>query len=116
MCTGLLHFFRFPHISFGCNSSFITLISKVINPLLINDYRPIILVGVQYKVIAMTLSLHLTKVVDYVVSTEQLTFIKGWYILDGHLVVNEVVDWCRWRKKKVMVFKVDFEKTYGPLS
>ncbi|GJZ94578.1 hypothetical protein Tco_1446191 [Tanacetum coccineum] len=36
-------------MSFGSNSAFITLIPKVHNPLIIKDYRPISLIGLQYK-------------------------------------------------------------------
>lgn len=67
----VLHFFQYPCIPSGCNSSFITLIPKVVNHLLIKDYRPITLIGIQYKVIAKLLALRLAKVVDSMVSMEQ---------------------------------------------
>ncbi len=34
----------------GCNASFITLVSKVANPVGLKDWRPISLVGSQYKI------------------------------------------------------------------
>nr|GEY57951.1 RNA-directed DNA polymerase, eukaryota, reverse transcriptase zinc-binding domain protein [Tanacetum cinerariifolium] len=40
----------------GCNSSFITLISKVKNPILVSDFRPISLLGAQYKIVAKILA------------------------------------------------------------
>nr|GEU72270.1 RNA-directed DNA polymerase, eukaryota, reverse transcriptase zinc-binding domain protein [Tanacetum cinerariifolium] len=36
-------------------------------------------------------------------------------ILDGPLILNEVIDWYRKRKKKLMIFKVDFEKAFDSL-
>lgn len=45
------------------NSSFITLIPKKANPLLIEEYQPISLIGGPYKVVAMVLSNRITKVV-----------------------------------------------------
>nr|GEZ78612.1 RNA-directed DNA polymerase, eukaryota [Tanacetum cinerariifolium] len=31
-------------------------------------------------------------------------------ILDGHFILNEVLQWCKSRKKQALIFKVDFEK------
>nr|XP_043639112.1 uncharacterized protein LOC122610185 [Erigeron canadensis] len=82
----------FYHCAFippGCNSSFITLIPKVQNPVLISDYHPISLIGLQYKIIAKLLATRLANVIDSVVSSEQTAFIKD---------------------------KIDFAKAYDSLS
>nr|GEX81695.1 putative ribonuclease H protein At1g65750 family [Tanacetum cinerariifolium] len=50
-------------LPFGCNASFITLIPKVCNPMFVKDYRPISLIGVQYKIISKLLALRLVQVV-----------------------------------------------------
>nr|GEV37027.1 RNA-directed DNA polymerase, eukaryota, reverse transcriptase zinc-binding domain protein [Tanacetum cinerariifolium] len=42
-------------------------------------------------------------------------FIFGFYrrqILDGPFILNEIVHWCKNKKKQSMFFKVDFEKAY----
>nr|GEV49138.1 putative RNA-directed DNA polymerase, eukaryota, reverse transcriptase zinc-binding domain protein [Tanacetum cinerariifolium] len=99
-------FFVTGFIPTGCNSSFITLIPKVINPMGVSDYRPISLIGIQYKIIAKVLALRLAKVVDSIVSLEQTAFVKGRQILDGPMLVNEVLAWMmefmhfpiQWRK------------------
>ncbi|XP_052621760.1 uncharacterized protein LOC128127336 [Lactuca sativa] len=36
----------------------------------------------------------------------------GHQILDDPLMVNEIIDWCKNHKKKLMVLKVDFEKAF----
>ncbi|KAL4583477.1 hypothetical protein LXL04_008050 [Taraxacum kok-saghyz] len=87
-------FFSGAFIPSGCNASFITLIPKLPNPLGINNYRPISLIRIQYKIVAKILALQLTKVVDSVVGDEQTAFVKGRQILDGPLMVNELVNWC----------------------
>ncbi|GJW83284.1 RNA-directed DNA polymerase, eukaryota, reverse transcriptase zinc-binding domain protein [Tanacetum coccineum] len=33
-------------------------------------------------------------------------------ILDGPFILNEIMQWCRRRKKQSLIFKVDFEKAY----
>ncbi|GJU33576.1 hypothetical protein Tco_1181930 [Tanacetum coccineum] len=43
----------------GCNSSFIILIPEIYSPMRVNDYRPISLIGIQYKIIAKMLALRL---------------------------------------------------------
>ncbi|GJY12022.1 RNA-directed DNA polymerase, eukaryota, reverse transcriptase zinc-binding domain protein [Tanacetum coccineum] len=100
----------------GSNSSFITLVPKVSNPVNIKDFRPISLIGIHYKIIAKLLANRLSKVVGKVVSHEQSAFIKDRQILDGPLILSEVIDWYKKRKKKMMLFKVDFEKAFDTVS
>ncbi|GKB45483.1 putative RNA-directed DNA polymerase, eukaryota, reverse transcriptase zinc-binding domain protein [Tanacetum coccineum] len=100
----------------GVNSSFFTLIPKVSNPLYIKDYRPISLIGFQYKIVAKILANRLSKVIDSIVSPEQSAFIVGRQILDGPLILSKVIDWYKKRKKKMLLFKVDFEKAFDSVS
>ena len=51
-----------------------------------------------------------------VVDKTKTTFIKGRSILDGSLIVNEVIVWTKHKKKKLMIFKVDFEKAFNDLN
>ncbi|GKD16529.1 RNA-directed DNA polymerase, eukaryota, partial [Tanacetum coccineum] len=76
----------------GSNSSFITLIPKVSNPILITDFRPISLIGIHYKIIAKVLANRLSRVINKIISPEQTTFIAGRQILDGPLILSEVID------------------------
>ncbi|GJV25153.1 putative RNA-directed DNA polymerase [Tanacetum coccineum] len=72
------------HIPRVCNSSFITLVPKVDDPLVIGDFRPISLIGCQYKIIAKVLANRNSK--------------------------------AKKHKKRLMFFKVDFEKAFDSLS
>ncbi|GJQ98238.1 putative RNA-directed DNA polymerase, eukaryota, reverse transcriptase zinc-binding domain protein [Tanacetum coccineum] len=58
----------------------------------------------------------LSKVVDKLISHEQSTFIKSRQILDGPLFLSEAIDWYKKRKKKMLLFKVDFEKAFDSVS
>ena len=57
-------FWQSSFIPSRCNSSFITLIPKVVSPMGVEDYRPISLIGVQYKIVAKILALRLAEVLD----------------------------------------------------
>lgn len=113
----MMHEFYFVNeIPKGCNSSFITLIPKVDNPLTFSDFRPISLIGIQYKIISKILANRLAMVIDSIVSPEQSAFVKGRQILDGPLLLNEVIDWYRIKKKSLLLFKIDFAKAFDSLS
>ncbi|GJV95117.1 putative RNA-directed DNA polymerase, eukaryota, reverse transcriptase zinc-binding domain protein [Tanacetum coccineum] len=99
----------------GCNSSFIALIPKVPNAKNVSDFRPISLIGSQYKIIGKLLANRLSKVIGDCVNPVQSAFIKGRNILDGPLILNEILSWHRHHKKEVMMFKVDFEKAFDSL-
>ncbi|GJX39372.1 putative RNA-directed DNA polymerase, eukaryota, reverse transcriptase zinc-binding domain protein [Tanacetum coccineum] len=103
-------------MSKGENSSFITLILKVANPIHIKDFRPISLIGMYYNIITKILANRLAKVVDKVVSPEQSAFISGKQILDGPLMLSELMAWYKKQNHKLIMFKVGFEKVYDTLS
>ncbi|GKV11938.1 hypothetical protein SLEP1_g23150 [Rubroshorea leprosula] len=96
----------------GSNASFIVLIPKTENPQTIEEYRPISLIGVMYKVIAKLLASRLCKVLHKIIGEQQMAFIKGRQLVDGVVIANEVIDEAKRRRKKSFVFKVDFEKAY----
>ncbi|KAJ9550970.1 LOW QUALITY PROTEIN: hypothetical protein OSB04_015015 [Centaurea solstitialis] len=100
----------------GSNSSFITLVPKVSDPLSLDDYRPINLIGCVNKVISKVLAERLKGVLDSVISNSQTAFIKGRSILDGPLMVNELINWAKKKKKKLLIFKVDFAKAFDTLN
>nr|GFA26916.1 RNA-directed DNA polymerase, eukaryota [Tanacetum cinerariifolium] len=51
-------------------------------------------------------------VIGDIVSQEQSAFIKGRQIMDGPLILNEVISWCKARKEQLLMFKVDFQKAF----
>lgn len=113
--SAVKHFFTKASFPAGCNSSFIALIPKIHNAKFVKDFRPISLIGSMYKIIGKILANRITEVIDSLISQEQSAFVKGRQILDGPMILNEVVAWCKKMKKKSMLFKVDFEKAYDSI-
>nr|GFB93160.1 RNA-directed DNA polymerase, eukaryota, reverse transcriptase zinc-binding domain protein [Tanacetum cinerariifolium] len=104
--------FQSPSINRGCNSSFIALIPKCLDPKSVNDYRPISLIGSLYKVVTKILATRLSSVLSNLISEVQSAFLPNRQILDGPFILNELLSWCKSKKKHAMLFKVDFAKAY----
>nr|GFA89910.1 RNA-directed DNA polymerase, eukaryota, reverse transcriptase zinc-binding domain protein [Tanacetum cinerariifolium] len=54
----------------------------------------------------------LCTVLDDIVDEIQSAFLTDRQILDGAFILNEIIHWCKNKKKQSMIFKVDFEKAY----
>jgi hypothetical protein len=54
--------------------------------------------------------------VDRLISNVQSAFLPNWQILDGVLVVNELIDLAKTGKEKCLLFKVDFERAYDTVN
>ncbi|GKV32323.1 hypothetical protein SLEP1_g40939 [Rubroshorea leprosula] len=105
-------FYKHGKLVRGINSSFIVLIPKVINPQKIEEFRPISLIGVMYKVIAKLLANRLCAVVDKIIGESQMAFVGGRQMADSIVIANEIIDEVKRKKKASFAFKVDFEKAY----
>ncbi|GJS50108.1 retrovirus-related pol polyprotein from transposon TNT 1-94 [Tanacetum coccineum] len=79
---------------------------------MVKDFRPISLIGSIYKIIAKLLANRLVTILDGLVNEVQSAFIANRQILDGPFILNELINWCKAKKKQSMIFKVDFEKAF----
>ncbi|GAU32897.1 hypothetical protein TSUD_393180 [Trifolium subterraneum] len=77
------------HLPKSLVASFLTLIPKKDHPQDLFDYRPICLIGSLYKILQ---------------------------ILDGVVVLNDIIDLAKKRKDGCLLFKVDFEKAYDTFA
>ncbi|GJV42591.1 RNA-directed DNA polymerase, eukaryota [Tanacetum coccineum] len=111
-CSAVECFFEKGSFPRGCNSSFIALIPKVTDAKFVTDFRPISLISSVYKVVTKILANRLAMVISDLVSNTQSAFVANRQILDGPFILNEVLAWCKRKKKQALVFKVDFAKAY----
>ncbi|MCH80186.1 LINE-1 reverse transcriptase like, partial [Trifolium medium] len=104
------------HLPKAITASFLTLIPKNDHPQALSDYRPICLVSSLYKILSKVLATRLKNVLGKVISKVQSAFLPNRQILDGVLVVNELLDLAKRRKDKCMFFKIDFERAYDTVN
>ncbi|MCI26762.1 LINE-1 reverse transcriptase like, partial [Trifolium medium] len=98
------------------SSYFVALIPKVNSSFSLGDFRPISLLGCLYKIIAKVLTARLARVMDSLVAPTQSAFLKGKHLVDGVVMVNEVVDLARRTGQGCLILKVDFEKAYDSVE
>jgi hypothetical protein len=98
------------------SSYFVALIPKVNSPMALNEFRPISLLGCLYKLVAKVLAKRLAKVMDSLVAPTQSAFLKGRFLVDGVMVVNEIVDMAKKTGRSCLILKVDFEKAYDSVE
>lgn len=112
----MLEFHTYGRLVKGANSSFIVLIPKKQGAGGIDQFRPVSLIGSAYKLVAKVLARRLRGVMGKLIGDTQSTFLKGRNILDGAVILNEVMEEARKSKKGRMIFKVDFAKAYDSIE
>ncbi|KAL5549263.1 hypothetical protein UlMin_004494 [Ulmus minor] len=98
------------------NHTFLCLIPKKLDVQQVKDFRPISLVSGLYKILAKLLANRLREVLEETISMAQGAFVHNRQILDVVLVATEAVEDYRKRKKRGVIFKVDFEKAYDHVN
>jgi hypothetical protein len=58
----------------------------------------------------------LRKVIGSVISDNQSGFLSGRNIIDGPLIINEIISWVKKKKGKSLLFKIDFEKAFDHIN
>ena len=110
------HFEDFGCFSRGSNSSFITLLPKFRDPLTLQGFHPISLIGCVYKVIVKSSANRIRRVIGSMIGEMQMAFIEGRNILVRPMITNEVYAWAKKCKSKAFFFKVDFDKVFNSIS
>ncbi|KAL9683503.1 hypothetical protein QQ045_015325 [Rhodiola kirilowii] len=109
-------FCRNSRLSKGINKTFIALIPKTVNPQGFADFRPISLVNSMYKILSKCLARRLKQVLPQVVSQNQSAFLSDRNILDGVMIVNELIHAVKKERRTALVIKLDFKKAYDMVS
>ena len=112
MVATVNEFFMSSTFPSGCNSSFIALIPKTQDAKVVKDFRPMSLIGSVYKIVAKLLANRLNFIISDLISEVQSAFVPNHQILYGPFILNELLSWCKHKKIKALILKVDFEKAF----
>ena len=98
------------------NYGIVTLVPKVVDANNEKQFRPICLLNVSFKIFTKLVMDRLTEVAGKIISPSQTAFIKGRYILDGAVMLHEIIHELQTHKEEGVIFKIDFEKAYDRIS
>ena len=98
------------------NYGTITLIPKIKEANQIQQYRPICLLNVVFKIFSRTMMFRMEFVMERIISKVQTVFLKGRNIMEGTMCLHEVIHDTKIKKKDGLVLKLDFEKAYDKVS
>jgi hypothetical protein len=98
------------------NFGVITLIPKKEIALKIQEYRPICLLNVSFKIITKVLTNRIGMVADRIIKPSQTAFMPGRNILEGVIVLHESIHELHRKNLDGIILKLDFEKAYDKVK
>ena len=98
------------------NFEIITLIPKIYEATIIQQYRPIYVLNVRFKNFTKVGTNRLNKVAQTVVSPTQTAFMLGRNIMEGVVILHETIHELHTKKSDGVIFKIDFEKAYDKVK
>jgi hypothetical protein len=101
---------------FKLNFGEIILLPKIKDADRIQQYRPICLLNVSFKIFTKVATIRLNAVADNVVRPTQTAFMQGRYILDGVVTLHETVHEMHRKNMNGVIFKIGFEKAYDEVK
>jgi hypothetical protein len=104
------------HLCGGINSTFLALIPKENKSVSFDDFRPISLCNLCYKVISKVIANRIKSVLSSCLSVEQLGFLQGRKIQDAIGVAHESLHNIKKKKIKSLVMKLDLKKAYDNID
>ena len=95
----------------------ITLIPKEDSDLSsLNNWRPITLLNLDYKIASKVIAKRLEKVLSLLVSPDQTGFIKGRYIGQNIRLINDILEQTRLQNIPGILLQLDFQKAFDTLE
>jgi predicted secreted Zn-dependent protease len=101
---------------FNLNFGIITLLPKEQEVKKIQQYRPICMLNVSFKIFTKVLANRLTSIASKLIKPSQTAFLPGRYILEGVVILHETIHELHRKKEKGIILKLDFEKAYDKVN
>lgn len=112
-------FFITGYLPSSMNKTFVRLIPKIQTASKVEEYRPIALCNVFFKIISNLLSLRLKPMLSSIISEHQSAFIPARAISDNVLITHEVLHFLKASKAEkrcTMTVKTDMSKAYDRIE
>jgi hypothetical protein len=98
------------------NFGIITLLPKNKEARQIQQYRPICLLNVSFKVFTKVMTNRIALVAQKVIRPSQTAFLKGRNIMEGAIILYETLHEMHRKKLDGVILKLDFEKAYDKVD
>jgi hypothetical protein len=101
---------------FSLNFGIVILLPKCAKALKIQQYRPICLLNVSFKIFTKVLTNRLTSIAHKIIQPTQTAFLPGRNILEGVVVLHKTIHEMHKKKQSGVIFKIDSEKAYDKVK
>ena len=101
---------------FSLNFGVITLLPKINDATRIQQFRPICLLNVSFKIFTKVATLRINSVADHIISPTQTAFMRGRNILEGVVILHETIHELHRKNQSGIILKIDFEKAYDKVK
>jgi hypothetical protein len=101
---------------FCLNFEIITLIPKEKEVRRIQQYRPICMLNVSFKIFTKVMAHRLTSIACRITKPSRSAFLPGRYILEGVVVLHETINELKRKKQSGLILKLDFERAYDKVN
>jgi hypothetical protein len=98
------------------NFGVITLLPKKEDVVKIQQYRPICLLNVSFKIFTKVGTNRIMGIAPKVIRPTQTAFMPGRHILEGVVVLHETIHELHRKNMDGVLFKIDFEKAYDKVK
>jgi hypothetical protein len=85
------------------------------NVVQIEQYRPICLLNVSFKIFTKTGTNRMTGIVEKVVQPTQTAFMRGTHVLEDVVILHETIHKFHRKKLDGVLLKINFQKPYAKL-
>jgi hypothetical protein len=98
------------------NFGVLSLIPKIPSVELITQFRPIALINMIFNIVSKSFATKIDPIANRIISPNQTTFIRGRFILDGVLALQEIFHELESKNLGGILLKLDFEKAYDRVN
>ena len=82
----------------------------------LNNYRPISITNIDYKILAFVLVRGVQKVLSKIISKDQTAYIKGRYTGNNCRYVIDIIDYCNRFNTEGLICFLDYSKAFDNLQ